>query len=375
MLLNFNFLKAQQKFYPFTYENKDGLSDDKGNEVVAPIYNYWRKSENKKLLIFRPKYDEREVATLCFDVMTGQGKKFKTFYEDQVKIGNVQHHFVEELGSGKKYLQNSETDEILPFKEDVYYLKEINDDYFIAKYFPKKIETPKEKPKEISKTKVNGKIPPPPAPIAYKAPEMMSDNFIIYNSTNSLKAVLKVKANNYFLLNKAIPAKQDKNGNIIAQVIEINLNHFDFIVFENNGTYELYDNNFKLIKKFTSKPSSGNFINEEALAKCETFSGSVIERESGGYKSVGMASDRQREEPKFKIQKEDDVYYLMKKVNDMYVKTLSSPFKLEYVNEGKLWVEDKENKKTSGFYFDESTLQLFMPQKYLQNLNVKVLRD
>lgn len=376
-LINFTFLKAQQQFYPFTYENKNGLADNKGNEIVAPVYDYWHESEDKKFLIFSPKYDDKKGFTLCFDVNKGQGKKFKRFYEDEVTVQKVQHHFVEEL-SGEKYLLNSETGAIIPFKEDVYTLNDLNDDYIIAKYFSKDTKSPKITLEEAPWTKVKGKIPPPPAPL--KAPnstaEQTADNYIIYNSTNALEPVLKIKANNYFLLNKEIPGnKPDKDGNVVVQIIQKNLNDFDFIVFENNGVYELYNKNFKLIKKFISKPSSENYINEEALKKCEAFSGSSIEKDRGGYPSIGMLSGSKREEPKFVIQSENSVYYLVRNINDEKVKILSSYYPLEYGNDGEIRIEDNENDKTTSFKFDENSLRMYIPQKYLQKLGVKILKN
>ena len=201
-----------------------------------------------------------------------------------------------------------------------------------------------------------------------------ADYYIIYSSTNDLKPVLQTKAKQYFLLNKEIPNhRKDENGNVVVQIIERNLNDFDFILFENNGAYQLYDKNFKLIKKFTSKPSPEYAVNEEALKKCETFSGSKIENERGAYPSIGMASEDKREEPKFEIQRENDTYFLISKNNGKSKKILSSPHKLEYTIEGKLWIQNEKADKTTSFKFDENTFQLYIPQKYLGNLGVKIL--
>ena len=365
---------AQHQFYPFNYNDKSGLSDEKGNEILAPIYNYWRESEDKKLLIFRPDFNSKEN-TLCFDVASKQGKKYKTFYEDEVTVQKIQHHFVEEL-TGKKYLLNSKTGEMIRFKDDVYTLNDLNDHYIIAKYYSREIITPKVSLEKEPYKKVKGKIPPPPPPKKSPDVEAMesADYYIIYSSTNDLKPVLQTKAKQYFLLNKEIPNhRKDENGNVVVQIIERNLNDFDFILFENNGAYQLYDKNFKLIKKFTSKPSPEYAVNEEALKKCETFSGSKIENERGAYPSIGMASEDKREEPKFEIQRENDTYFLISKNNGKSKKILSSPHKLEYTIEGKLWIQNEKADKTTSFKFDENTFQLYIPQKYLGNLGVKIL--
>lgn len=130
----------------------------------------------------------------------------------------------------------------------------------------------------------------------------------------------------------------------------------------------MYDKIFFLIKKITSKPISENSINEKALIKCETFSGSSIEEDRGGYPTTGMVSDRKREEPKFEILDENDVYYLVRNINGENVKILSSSYSLEYRNGGEIRIEDEKNDKTARFKFDENTLQLYIPHKYLQNL-------
>jgi len=372
-LLSIAKIAAQQSFYPFTYEDKDGLTDDKGNEIVAPIYDYWSESENEKLFIFKPKYDSNGKATLCFDVTKKQGKEYKTFYQDEVTIQKVQHHFVEEL-NGKKYLLNSETEETIPFKEDVYTVNDLNDDYIIAKYFPKETKAPKITLEQAPFMKVKGKIPPPPSPkkVVGTSIEDREENYVIYSSTSALKPVLKTEANNYFLLNKEIAVnKPDGNGNVEVQIIGRNLDDFDFVLFENQGAYQLYDKNFKLIKKFTSKPSSEYEVNEDALKKCEIFSTSKIEKRRGAYPT--MASDREIEKPKFTIERDNDIYYLVSKNNGENKKILSSPYKLEYSREGRLRIEDQKADKTTSFKFNETTFQLYIPQKYLQVLNVKLL--
>lgn len=365
-------IAGQQKFYPFSYENKDGLSDDKGNEIIAPIYDYWRESDDKKLLIFRPGFDSRNLKTFCFDVTSEQGKKYETFYEDEVTIQKVSHHFVEEI-NGKKYLLNSETAEKITFKDDVYSLKDLNEQFIIAKYFAKEIPVPKVAPKKVAPVKTKGKLPPPILPPPPITREESGTDYVIYNSTSALKPVLRTKANHYFLLNKQAPENQpDENGNVKMQIITINLNDFDFVLFENKGNYQLYDKDFKLIKKFTSKPSEEHGVNEEAMIKSETFAGTKIDRHRGGYPSVGMASDGKKEEPKFTTERDSGIYYFVDKRNGANRKVLSSPLKIRY-HDASLRFEDTKNEKSSYLKFNEETLQFYIPKKYLDQLGVKIL--
>lgn len=361
-----SFAFSQEVFYRFSYEEKDGLTDHTGKEIIAPIYSDCRESKDKKLLIFRPDFMSDEE-TYCFDVETKQGKKYKTFYEDEVTVQKIQHHFVEEL-TGKKYLLNSQTGEIISFKEDIYNSNDLNDYYIIAKYFPKEITTSKVSLQKKPSKKVKGKIQPP-APM--NAPESNSDYYVIYSSTNDLKPVFKTRAMNYFLLNKEIPSNKtyEKEYDFL-QTIKRDKNNFDFILFANNEAYQLYDKNFKLIKKFTSKSSNSNWIDEEVLKICETISGSKIKKKESPIVATGSDdSERTREEPKFKIERDTNMYYLINKNK----KILSSPHKLKYSTKGNLWIENEKTDNSTYFQFNENTFQMYIPKIYLEKLGVEIL--
>ena len=86
-----------------------------------------------------------------------------------------------------------------------------------------------------------------------------------------------------------------------------------------------------------------------------------------------MPSDGRREEPKFEILRENEMYFLISKNNGEDKKILSSPYKLEYTTKGKLRIQNEKADKTTSFKFDEKTYQLYIPQKYLELLGVKRL--
>ena len=369
VLLNMANVSAQQQFYNFRFNDKDGLSDDKGNEIVAPIYDYWRISENGKLYIFHPDFSSDEK-TLSFDITTKQSKKYKSFYEDQVAIQNENHHLVNETGD-KSYFLNAETGAIVNVKEDIYNAENLGKKHIIAKYSPKEVEI--SKLSSSAKNKGNF-IPPPVVSTDYEI-----FNYIIYSNEAVLKPLAKIKAEKYFLLNKAKPEpKADKNGNIMVEIVTIDLNDkkFDYVLFQNAKIFELYDKNFKLLQKITTKNSIDGppSIPKDVIAKCEAIIGNKLERENyGGYPSVGNSSREKMAEPDFVVENVGNNYQLFKKMNGEKKAILASPYRLEYASEGKIRIENEKEDKATAFKFNETTLQLYIPQKYLELLGVKKL--
>ncbi len=205
------------------------------------------------------------------------------------------------------------------------------------------------------------------------------NDFIIYKSNTSLTPVLKVKAKVYFPLYKDEETSSlDSNGNIVVEIITIDFKDraFDFILFKTaKNAYQLYDQDLKLLKKIVVKPNDDEFLSDEVLSQCELVTNNKLSRHSNGYPSVGMGGRSKQPEPKFITKKVDDDYFLIQKVNNEEKIVFSSPYKISYQGGGKIRIENTKEDKVSSFKFDESSLKMFIPTKYLDLLKITIEKN
>ena len=375
------FSYSQKTVYIISFEENWGLTDRESVEIVAPIYDWYDNTKDKKLYVFKPHYTS-DKNVLLYNAVTGEiSKNFKRIYLDDAKIDKQSYHYFDD--DKKSYLQNSQTGEIIKTKEDVYSIKNLGSKYLFAQFSPTekdfpKPPPPKPKPVKAPPTVINPKtgkiIPPPPSPMPPPPPLANHDSWMrayaFYSNTSPLKTILKIEAQSFIPLYYA----EEENSGTVQIITEYNRSDFDYLAFKKNKQIYLYDENLVLIKKFPyPHKDDRDEINSEFVSfEVSKFLDKGIVHFRPVYPNVARQRSENEETPKdpFYTKKTSDGFYELIRTSDDKI-CFSSQYKIEYDPSNNRIAVTGNDKKISRFYIDEISGKPFYPKKYLGLLKIK----
>lgn len=370
-----NLATAQQKYYAFSVNENNGITDAKGNEVVKPTYKYSSAVPAKNQIFFQ---NFSDVPDLVFNTENGEKQYFQSAYNNRLKIGGVK--FSEMRLKDKRYLLSEESNKIINLKNNYSEFfeagKYIIEKYEVTDYGEQKTSAPK-------KGKY-GKIIPPPI---MRAPEMAT-YFAVINNDEDFKTIFKGKFDSYQLLYKTAPPEKE-DGIVKLEIIKYDHNEriaFDYIVFTKKQTHLIYDSKMTLIKSFVLAKADGEALKSatEKIVKREL---STSNSSAAGFKSappmagVSPSSGRARSQPKI-----DYPYFYVKELSNGKVLfarqeteqisnyIFEAPEKSEvYLNKSAHTISLKlANGKKGKFSFDAKNGNIYLPASYISLLGLKI---
>ena len=111
---------AQQKYFPFSIEDKHGITDVSGNELVKPAYGNSQMIEAKNQIYLTGLEDKPSVVV---DSKTGVKQFFENIYSNQVKIKDIPYSLV--FNKGKRFLLSEESSKTINLTEEYWDFKNI----------------------------------------------------------------------------------------------------------------------------------------------------------------------------------------------------------------------------------------------------------
>lgn len=364
LILGFAFLfliqntQAQKNYYPFAFQELDGLTDSLNNEIIKPLYNDHLISDDKKVYVFKYKlFSDSNV--LYFDAKTGlSNTNYKYVFLDDLIIKDQSYHY---FSDEKSFFQNSETGEIAKTKEDVYSAENIGGRYIVAKFHPTAADRGPSKP--LLKDKNGIYLPPAPSLI-------YTTFFVFYPNALPLTAALKIEADEYIPLYDT----NEIDDAYYKSIQKYNSPDFDYLLFKKGNKLHLYDKNLKLIKVINYPNDKAEKELDGGLATKEASK--VIGKEVYHFYKVypSMApsmgsSNSERKREAFEVVKSPEGLYQFIRTKDEKV-VFTSSLKMDYYDRTKrVLLEDKDEKR-SFFFIDKVTGIPYLPTKYIAPLNI-----
>lgn len=373
-----NLATAQQKYYTFSIDDKIGIVDSEGNEIIKPSFKY-ADDIHKKNEIHLKKFSSTEPDVI-FNTKTGQQKDYKSIYSSKVKIQGVSYSEI--ATKNKNYLVSQESDHTINLtrkyskfhKCGLYILEE----YSEYKY-------PVAKPSPPVKKTTSGVPPPPPPPKLMPAPTEVFYYGIITNDP-SFKTIKRVVGTSYLPLYK-IPAEDvDEDGNVLVHVVLHNIDldaedPFDYIIFSEKNKHQLLDGKLKLIKSFTLADADEKSL--LAFAK-KTLNVNLSKYSENNFPPPPMMAPTSNSR---KMPEIEYPFYHFEKLNDgttafslqQSKEENKQIFTLKEISDTKLdkrkkriGIKDKDA-KWYFFSYNPETGEIFLPKIYAENLGINFL--
>lgn len=354
--------QAQKSVYIISYEDKWGLTDSIGTEIVEPIYDRYEIAKNGEIYLFSSHYGLSRTS-LLYTVETGElNNKYKFVYLDNVMIDEQSYHY---FSDGKNpFLQNSETGELFKSDQNTQSIKNLGSSYLMAKFRPTKNEfkprLPPSKGSSNSEPKMQG------------VPSVDFDlyTYAIYSNKLPLKAELKIDAHSYLMLYE----KETENNERVLLTKPLNSADFDYLVFRKDEQLFLYDKNIKLLKKLTyPKTEEKDQIDEKYVQTEVSKSLGMQTVHSQSIYPDAAADPSYTEKEKnyaFEVKKTTDGQNLLIRKSDEKL-CFSTPFRMEYGGKSNsVWITNS-SRGSSYFKIDKETGKPFLPQKYMDILEIK----
>lgn len=254
-------IQAQQRFHTFMYNEKYGLTDTLGKEIIKPIHRSTERFGAKNEIVFY-NYDE-EIKDVIFNESTGAMASYGYIHPDEVDVQEKSYSYIKD--KGKHYLRSQVEDKTLQLKRTYYDLVNVGN-YIIGKYYA----DPPPSPPSKSKKDKNGNWLPPEI---VKAPshDIGSYGYDVMTNDESLKVLMKGVFVSYLPLyadDRKVGGSSDEVVNVeIIELKEYNNADFDAIVFSADDTHSLYNASMTLVKKFELKDAT----KEQLTAKASTI--------------------------------------------------------------------------------------------------------
>ena len=123
---------SANKYFPFQYENKWGVSDNLGNEVIIPVYDIMEIINGKKLkdiIVLKTVLDTDNfnfdpnignTKDVFFERSTGTYKEYENYTINEVKIENINYSSID-----YSVLENEESRKKIKLNSRYYYLQNL----------------------------------------------------------------------------------------------------------------------------------------------------------------------------------------------------------------------------------------------------------
>lgn len=373
-----NLATAQQKYYTFSIDDKIGIVDNEGNEIIKPSFKY-ADDIDKKNEIHLKKFSSTEPDVI-FNTKTGQKKEYESIYSSKVKIQGVRYSEI--ATKNKNYLVSQESDHTINLTRK--YSKFHNCGLYILEEYSE-YKYPAAKPSPPVKKTTSG-VPPPPPPIMPTPAPIEVFYFGIINNDPSFKTIKRVVGTSYLPLYKIPEEDVDENGNVLVSVILHNIDldaedPFDYIIFSEKNKHQLFDGKLKLIKTFTLANADEKSL--LAFAK-KTLNVNLSRYSENNFPPPPMMapSSNSRKAPEieypfYHFEKLDDgttAFSLQQsKEENKQIFTVNeiSDTKLNK-REKTIGIKDKDA-KWYFFNYDAATGKIFLPKLYVENLGINFL--
>ena len=376
LTIAFHLANAQQKYFPFSINDKHGITDTLGNEAIKPIYKYSQFIEAKNQIYLQ---DYSSKSDLIFDAKTGAKQLFEAVYNNQVKIMGVPYTRI--TNKGKRYLLSEESSKTINLTEEYTDFKNVGD-YIVAKYYPKRI------PSKSTQVDKNG-IPLPP-----KIEPMPEETSTILANDENLKRLIKGSFDSYTLMYKEKEAKED-DGLVHVELIKIEdynkpTPNFDFILLTKGNSHNLYNGKMILIKTFVLAKATEEML----LAASKKIIGQnlVSSYQDNNFPPPMVMAAPVGAGPKATVQKIKEkepfkpFFYTQELANGNTLFALQeteeiSNHILEVKSGAKLYLDKKnhsltisvEGKESSEFSFNPATGVIYLPKVYFKQLGITII--
>ncbi len=374
LTIGFNLANAQQKYFPFSIEDKHGITDTLGNETVKPSYENSKIIEAKNQIYLQNFSSKSDV---IFDAKTGVKQFFESVYGNRVKIGGV--NYSEINNKDKQYLLSEQSSKKIPLTEDYTDFKNVGD-YIIATFYPKPVLL------KASYVDKNG-IPRPPeiVPMPGKIKTILAGN-------ETLKRLTKFNFDTYLPMYKK-PEKEKNDGLVHVKLIDIKdyteTVNFDFILLTKGNTHNLYNGKMAFIKTFVL-PKATDELLLSASKKIVNLDLSLSQKNSYPSPMVTVAptgvSTRPVEPRKIEKEPFKPFFYTEDLANGNTLFALQeteeiSNHILEVKSDAKVYFDKKANiltirsegKEDSKFSFNPKTGAIYLPKGYFKQLGITII--
>lgn len=372
----FNFAVAQQKYHVFELNDKYGITDTLGNEIIKPIYGY-RTLIPAKNEIYLQDFSERP--DIIFNVKTGAKQAYESVYDSKVFIKDVPYSIV--TSKGKKFLLSEETEKTIPFSRDYDEFYRAGK-YIIALYYAQDPVVSGGKDK-------NGKFLPP------KISAIRRHHAVLSND-ETLKTIVDKGFDKYLPLYKA-PEEEKDNRMVKLETVTIKLPVkpsnpiFDYIILSQGNNHRLYNAKMVLVKAFVlAKPDEEKLFDyAEKLLKVKLSNmaseqhGMVSAPPMMASPSSGPRNWSQKPEEKkpfkpfFYIKKLDDgtTIFALQETEEISKRIFEAKANIKVVLDTKNCTIriSTDTKAYSGFSYNPKTGEIYLPKAYLAELGIKLI--
>lgn len=354
-------IQGQKTYYPYTYQNNDGLTDSLSTELVKPEYDYYRIAKNKKLYVFYNDYPSK-LPSLCFDTKTEvSDKKYRYISLDDVLINDEFYHYFSDDKKG--FLKNADTDAVVKVQEDIYSIENLGSQFILAKFHPKDTDLPKSKSPGNDK---NG-FPLPPKMI-----EIRGDFYAIYANMLPLKPLLKIESELFVPLYET----NEIDDLYIKNIRKFNSINFAYLIFKRQNNLYLYDKNLKLIKKIAiaNTKRKDQIDKDYIVTEVSKALGKEVFSHFNVYPSMPSRQNKDVEKKRddFELKKSESGLSQLIRTKDEKI-CFTTPFKATYDEERNLRVSiEQEGDKSSYFHIDKESGIPYLPAKYIDLLQINL---
>lgn len=367
--------QAQQRFHTFMCNDKHGLTDTLGKEIIKPIHKFTERLSAKKEIVFY-NFDDK-IKDVIFNESTGTTASYGYIHPDEVDVSDHAYSYIKD--KGKQYLRSQVEDKTLQLKRAYYDLDNVGK-YIVGNYYA----DPPPSPPVKSKKDKNGKLIPPP-PVMEPSYPFGSYGYDVITNDESLKVLMKGVFMSYLPLYKDATKKND-DGIVRVEIIELKAYKnpdFDAIIFSMGNTHSLYNAGMTLVKKFELKDAT----KEQLVAKAATIlkmnlldydRASAAPPMMAGPTGPGLSTRSEQAPPVvypvFSTKKLDNgnTQFIMQKSE------ADSKVIFETKHSVRLDKKDanirisNDNDKDSKFSYSPSTGALFLPKEYWQAIGLIV---
>lgn len=371
---------SQQNYYTFKIDDKTGITDTLGKEIIKPIFKF-SYVINAKNQIYLQNYSD--APDIIFNTKTGAKISYEKVYSNQVKIKNVP--FSEIRNKGKRFLLSEETDKTFDLTQN-YSDFENAGRYILEKYNAYEIPKTKAKakPKYIAPKTKKG-VPPPPQPLSsieIEPSPVRVDYFGIRTNDDDFKTIKKIKAKSFLQFYKVPVRAKTEDGRIgMVELKDYQLNapedEFDIIVFSNDKTHSIYNDKLVLVKEFVLADADESMLKAAAEKTVKLELSKYSENHQPPPPSIGVRRGEAEEKIVYpflytKTLGNGNIQFALQqtKENSKTFFEASPKSKIRFTKGRNTVFIETESKRSAYFTFNPKTGEVYLPKAYLIDLGI-----
>ena len=374
----FNIAVAQQKYHVFEINDKYGITDTLGNEIIKPIYGY-RTLIPAKTEIYLQDFSKKP--DLIFNAKTGTKQTYESVYDSKLRIKGVPYSIIT-VNRDKRFLLSEETTKTIALARDYSKFHEVGN-YIIAEYYAPE-------PSVSSGKDKNGNWLPP------KIREPKYQSVVLLNN-ETLKPIVDKGFDKFLPLYKTPEEKKD-DGTVRVQTVTLTVPVkrsnpiFDYIILSQGNNHRLYNAKMVLVKAFVlAKADEDKLVGYAKNLLKVDFSTMPSERNGVFSPPPMMASPSmggtRNSEKKPEEKKPFKPFFYTKKLEDgttifalQETEEISKRiFEANANTKVRLYERDCtirisiDGKEDSSFSYNPKTGDIYLPKAYLTALGIKLI--